>query len=830
MVAALVRPTIGFPERNAYLSPKSVAMVCGIFLFVPALADTLAASAPAGGASAAPFWLWSFLGRLHPMIVHFPIALLFVAVLLDVVGGRTRAEQFKPAIRVLVYAGAVSAILSVVFGLLLSRTEEYGGQTLSLHQWSGILTMVLACATAWACLRRSPRIRKVLLYLTVAGVTVAGHLGATLTHGEDYLTDALPGAAPAITDGRMLALMSQPEALSDTQVQELSIQVRTILAHNCNRCHSADKIKGELRLDTREWAMKGGEDGPVIIPGDPAKSELIRRIKLPRSHKGAMPEKGQPLSKEEIALLEFWVKQGAPWPDGPPIRLFRLADLAPRRPEIPASTNAFRDTIDFFVDAYFKEHQVVWKAPVDDRTYIRRVYLDVIGLLPPADSVDVFLRDSRPDKRERLVSRLLDRDYAYAQHWMTFWNDALRNDYTGTGYITGGRSDITKWLFTALRENKPYNVFVQELISPSQESQGFIKGIRWRGTINSSQSTEMQAAQNVSQVLLGLNLKCASCHDSFVSDWKLADAYAFANIFCDSTLEINRCDKPTGKIAARRMLFPSLGTIDSAAVTGERLKQLAAFLTQPEDGRLYRTVVNRIWAQLMGRGIVAPVDLMDNVPWSQDLLDWLATNFTASGYDIKKLLYTILTSRTYQLPSVGVKDELFVTSDKYVFQGMLRRRLTAEQFSDAVSEAIYPIYPDSAKVFRLLPEAFQARQEPFTRAALVKNDPFLTALGRPNRETVVTSRPTQASLLQALELTNGNLFNQALERGAQKWLKTYPDPDTLVREVYRSALGRPPSAGEQSVALAALGTSPTPADVQDFMWSVTLTPEFQFIY
>src|SRR5690606_30289395 len=106
---------------------------------------------------------------------------------------------------------------------------------------------------------------------------------------------------------------------------------------------------------------------------------------------------------------------------------------------------------------------------------------------------------------------------------------------------------------------------------------------------------------------------------------------------------------------------------------------------------------------------------------SQDLLDWLATNFTASGYDIKKLLYTILTSRTYQLPSVGVKDELFVTSDKYVFQGMLRRRLTAEQFSDAVSEAIYPIYPDSAKVFRLLPEAFQARQEPFTRAALVKN-------------------------------------------------------------------------------------------------------------
>src|SRR3546814_17724356 len=102
---------------------------------------------------------------------------------------------------------------------------------------------------------------------------------------------------------------------------------------------------------------------------------------------------------------------------------------------------------------------------------------------------------------------------------------------------------------------------------------------------------------------MGLNLKCASCHDSFISDWKLSEAYAFANIFADTTLQIARCDKPTGELASSAMLFPELGTITTDAPTPERLKELATYLTQPENGRLYRTIVKRIWEQLMGRGI-----------------------------------------------------------------------------------------------------------------------------------------------------------------------------------------------------------------------------------
>lgn len=816
-----------FSTRFAKFFIKSFALVFSISLFFSIQAIAEPAEEAAKESS---FWLWVFLGRLHPMIVHFPISLLFIALFMELLG--RKSGKFNAAIKVLVYTGAASAVLAVILGLLLAGTEEYGSNVFSLHKWTGIATMAFGLLSAAAYKLSNKAVQRVLLTLTVLGVTLAGHYGASLTHGEDYLTGALPGnEAPGGQESIAgnFVLTAQAGPLNETQVQELNVQVRTILAHNCYNCHGSAKVKGELRLDSKEAIFEGGEHGKVIVPGDVHASELLRRIKLPRSHKEAMPTKGRGLTKEEIAIIEYWIKQGAPWPSGELKSLYRVAELSPRLPQIPASTNGLISPVDLFVNDYFKKNKIKWGAPVDDRTYIRRVYIDVTGLLPPPDSIDAFIKDPNADKRSLLVSNLLTRSDDYAQHWLTFWNDALRNDYTGTGYITGGRWDITKWLYTSLKENKPYNEFVRQLVSPTKASQGFVKGIQWRGTINSSQSTEMQAAQNVAQVFLGLNLKCASCHDSFISDWKLEDSYAFANLFCDSILEINRCDKPTGIMAPRRMLYKELGEIDTGAVTQERLKQLADLLVQPKDGRLYRTLVNRIWAQLMGRGIVEPVDAMDNAPWSQDLLDWLAYDFVESGYDIKKLIYKILTSKTYQLPSVGVKEPEEIMLPGFVFNGMLRRRLTAEEFADAVSVAIQPVYADSMAVFKLLPEDFN-KHIPFARASVVKNDPFLTALGRPNRETVSTSRTSQASLLQALELTNGSKFNDAIKYGAAKWKNKYPDTETLVNQVYRNTIGRLPDKNEKAVAEKALGDKPAEAAIEDFMWAMALHPEFQLIY
>ena len=798
------------------------------FFFFPAINSLMAQGK--GHPAADHFWLWSFLGRLHPMIVHFPISILFVALLLEIIAWRRKSNNFQSAIKILVSIGALSAITAVVLGLLLSNADNYEAtDTLSIHQWTGISTMILGCITAYSYYKFSPRTQKMLLTLTVVGVTIAGHYGASLTHGDDYLTSVLPSKSSSTAGLDSMFILAGNKGLSESQLMELNVQVRAIFAHNCNNCHGAAKVKGKLRLDSKEAIFKGGEDGAVVVPFKPEESDLIKRIKLSRSDKKAMPAKGKGLTQEEIAVLEFWIKQGAPWPKGELKSLYRVAELAPRMPVIPAATGDLTNPIDRFVNVYFQKNNVKWNKPVDDRTYMRRVYLDVIGLLPPPDSLDAFVNSSVIDKRELLVRGLLDRNNDYAQHWLTFWNDALRNDYSGTGYITNGRFGITKWLYASLRDNKPYDVFVKELISPDSSSMGFIKGIQWRGTVNASQRTEMQAAQNVSQVFLGLNLKCASCHDSFISDWKLDDSYAFANIFSDSVLEINRCDKPTGRMAGRRVLYKQLGQIDSNANTKTRLKELADVLVQPKDGRLFRTLANRVWAQLMGRGIVEPVDVMDNQPWSQDLLDWLAADFVANGYDIKKLLYNILTSKTYQLPSVGIKDAGLIVAQDYTFKGMLRRRLTAEEFTDAVSTAIEPIYADSLVVYNLLPDSNKTKI-PFARAALVKNDPFLTALGRPNRETVSTSRLSQANLLQALELTNGIQFNSALKRGANKWKEKYPDSKMMIKEIYRKALGRLPSDDEQAVAIKTLGNHPSDAAVQDLIWAITLHPEFQLIF
>ena len=673
--------------------------------------------------------------------------------------------------------------------------------------------------------------------MSVIGVTIAGHLGASLAHGSDYLTEVLPlGDENSFSGNQDFNLASfnsdsTHQPASANQIAALNLEVRSIFAHNCYKCHGAEKSKGQLRLDRKELIMRGGKSGIAIEAGHPEKSEMIRRLLLPREDKESMPPKGKTLSQKEIATLKLWIKMGALWPDTLNEKsVYRVAELAPRMPIVPTDDSGLPNPIDRFVNNYFESKDISWPSVVDDRIFIRRVYLDIIGLLPPPEKVNSFIVDSNPSKREVLVKELLTRSDDYTQHWLSFWNDALRNDYSGTGYITGGRFGITEWLYESLKNNKPYDLFVTELISPDKKSEGFIKGIQWRGTVNASQRVEMQAAQNISQVFLGLNLKCASCHDSFISDLKLSDAYAFANIFSDTTLEINRCDKPTGKWAGTRVIFSELGTIDSTLRVDGKLKQLAEYLTAPKNGRLYRTLVNRMWAQFMGRGIVEPVDMMDNEPWSQDLLDWLAADFVTGKGDLKQLIFMITTSKTYQLPSVGIKNENDIVSEEYTFKGMHRRRLSAEQFADAVSTIVDPVYSDTLRQYDPFKNTKLLEPINYARASLVKNDVFLTALGRPNRENVSTNRASQANLLQALELTNGNKFNSLLESGAKKWNKKYHSNEEIVSELYKMSLGREPKKSEMKAAIGILGSLPQEENIQDLMWAILLLPEFQLIY
>jgi len=566
--------------------------------------------------------------------------------------------------------------------------------------------------------------------------------------------------------------------------------------------------------------LQGGDSGPAVIPGKSAESLLIALVQGVDPD-NFMPRKGSRLTPDQVGLLRAWIDQGAPWDANVTFGRLEPANLKPRLPAIPAAAKA-PNPIDRFLEPYFASHGIKPPRPVNDRAFARRAYLDVIGLLPPPEALQAFLDDRHKDKRERLVERLLADNRNYAEHWLSFWNDLLRNDYKGTGYIDGGRKQITRWLYSALFTNMPYDQFVAELVNPTAEVEGFTKGIVWRGVVNASQTPQMQTAQNIAQVFMGVNLKCASCHDSFVNDLTLADAYGLAGIYADGPLEMVRCDKPTGQTAEPKFLYPELGAIDPGADRPARLKRLAEIITQRPDGRLTRTLANRLWQRLLGRGLVEPVDDMEKAAWNPDLLDWLAEDFAEHRYDVKHVLRQILTSRAYQLPAVNLGEQL---QPDYVFRGPAVRRLSAEQFRDALTSLAGAGY--SAPAADKLAATYPGR----VRAALVAADPLMVALARPNREQVVTTRATVATTLQALELTNGETLAEVLRRGAENLLAP---PSTakggLISSVYERALGRRPTSPERRLARELVGQPAQPAGVEDLLWSVTMLPEFQLIY
>ncbi|MBI3863108.1 MAG: DUF1549 domain-containing protein [Planctomycetia bacterium] len=805
--------------------------------------------------------------------------------------------------------------------------------------------------------------------------------------------------------------------------------VAPIIQKRCAKCHTGTQKKGGLSFNTRQSLLAGGDGGAAVVPEKSAESELIERVASKEADL-RMPPEGERLTAEQIDLLKRWIDADLPWEDGFAFgKSTRQAPLSPRHPAIPevAGANAPFSPIDRFLHGYFFQHKVPSRATVSDRVFARRAAFDLIGLPPSPADLAALESDAAGDKRARYVERLLADREAYTAHWLTFWNDLLRNAYHGTGFIDGGRKQITGWLYGAIYENEPYDKFVHELVSPGARSgaEGFTFGIKWRGTINESQRREIQAAQSVAQVFLGTNLKCASCHDSFVNHWKLTDAYALASVFADGPLELHRCDQPEGVPSTVGFLYPQLGTIDPAAPRDARMKQLADLLVQEQNGRFARTIVNRVWAKLFGRGLVEPLDNMDSEPWHQDLLDFLSSDFAGHGYDLRRLLTVLATSQAYQRTGIGF-DKAAADSEGFVFRGPFVKRLTAEQFVDtvytltstwpaadggmmkldgraqggqlgaiaqALAERISPApsdeqpplsqakwiwsraearqaappqavflrrvweldarparaiatftadnslelfvngkpagksdnwtVPVQADVAELLvagknviaikavnggtaanpagaigeiaafgadgkPAAVlltddawlisetesagwlkpefdaaawraavllgDASVEPWRiakhigrgfrisqvspplpdgfriRAALLALDPLQSALGRPNREQVVSGRDSAPTMLQALELTNGTQLGQYIQRGAAFWKNQEgKTPQQLVAAIYETALGRPPSSSEMDLALETVGKPATLEGLEDFLWSICMLPEFQLV-
>ncbi len=578
-------------------------------------------------------------------------------------------------------------------------------------------------------------------------------------------------------------------AQSTSPLVDYDTQIRPIFAAKCFSCHSQEKRSGGLSLYTYEDVLNGGRNGGTVRPGKSADSLLLMRVTGETAPR--MPLVGTPLNDSEIALVRAWVDQGARrTPNSAPAKGKWEAPLTLEKPGIPPAVwPAWSSPLDRFTAAYLQANGIAEAEPVSDRIFARRVYLDVWGLLPTPKELRVFLKDRSPHKRGKLVETLLANQRNYAENWISYWNDLLRND-EGVNYHneTASRKSISNWLLSALENNLPYDQFVYKLLNPTAptDPQGFLIGVNWRGVVSASQTPAMQAAQNTAQIFLGINLKCNSCHDSFISKWKLKDAYSLAGYFSsEEKLQLFRCDVAQDQYASPAFLYPVLNRTPASGSVIDRRSTAAAVFTDPRNGRLSRTLVNRMWQRLMGRGLVENPDEMDGEPWSPELLDWLASDFVESHYDMKHLLAVILSSRTYQMPSVPAKSE---GPKQYVFRGPEVRRVTAEEFADAIGSVTgeWHVYqdpgpePDPKKPDPIDAPFVQPKPGVYSREWHVASTSLTRSLGRPIRDQVYSVRDNQPTTLQALELVNGEPLTHWLTRGSRKMLgELPPEPSSI---------------------------------------------------
>ena len=483
--------------------------------------------------------------------------------------------------------------------------------------------------------------------------------------------------------------------------------------------------------------------------------------------------------------------------------------------------------IDTLVQAKLRQLQFLPSEPATDEEFVRRVYLDVIGLLPTLAETRRFLGDVAKDKRARLIDELLARP-EFPRFWALKWGDWLRLNPTALG--AGGVHKFHRWLVRAFEVNQPYDQFVRELLLADGSTLENPAANYYRTAATGSDATETTA-----QIFLGVRIQCARCHNHPFERWTQDNYYGMNAVF-------ERLQRQPGNRAGEQIIWVARRGEVMQPRTGKEMKpwapnrgemnlppeadRRAAFvewLTQPTNAFFARAEANRIWAQVMGQGIVEPIDDFrdSNPPSNVELLDALAKEFATQRFDRKQLLRTILNSRTYQTSSTPNR---FNHDDRQFFSRYRQRLLTAEQLLDAVCQV-----SGLPETFANLPPGTLATQLPAPEA----NNAFLSTFGQPPRQTACAcERPTTTHLGQALQLFNGPLLHGKLQSANNQWRKQIAEgrkDGEIIADLYRAALCRPPTDSELATATRYVaGRADRGAALSDVAWSVLNLNEFLF--
>jgi hypothetical protein len=457
--------------------------------------------------------------------------------------------------------------------------------------------------------------------------------------------------------------------------------------------------------------------------------------------------------------------------------------------------------------------------------------LDLVGRLPTPVDVRKFQANTSPDKRTAAIDQLLQRP-EYADHWAAKWADLLRPNPYRVGIKAVLNYD--NWIRDSFRQNKPYDQFVRELISA--------QGSTWRNgaaTMFRDRRTPEELTTLVSQLFLGVRLECAKCHHHPFERWGQDDFYQFAAFFArvgykgtglsppisggEEMIYTSRRGTVTHPLTKQEMSpRPLFGTVPEAAPEADTRESLAEWVTSDQNPYFAQVMVNRVWADLFGRGLVDPVDdfRVSNPPSNESLLEALARDFRSHGYDLKHLLRTICNSHMYGLSSLPSERNI---ADTRNYARHYRTRLRAEVLLDAVTDIT-----GVAQTFRGVPAGSRANQLWTTRV----ESTFLDTFGRPNpNQDPPCERTPDNTVTQALHLMNAPQLQQRVtsdEGRAARLAASDRTTDQIVEELYLTVYSRLPDAQEQEIGRQAFSASGTTRRMatEDLMWALINTPEF----
>ena len=485
--------------------------------------------------------------------------------------------------------------------------------------------------------------------------------------------------------------------------------------------------------------------------------------------------------------------------------------------------------IDTLVDAKLQKMRMLPSPVCSDEVFLRRAYLDIVGMMPTPAEHNQYIASTDPKKREQLVDELLGRK-EFVQMWVMKWAELLkiRSD-NNQNFSYKASLRYYEWLEDKISHNVPFDKIVQQLVASN--------GGSFKNPETNYYNTErdtLKIAENTAQIFMGMRVQCAQCHNHPFDRWTQDDYYGFADFFAqiarktgEDQRELIVSNSNGGDVqhpvAGRKVVPKFLGGAIPDLKGMDRREALAKWIASPENPYFAKNLANIVWAHFLGNGIIEPVDdvRISNPAVNPELLEALGQKFTGYNYDFKRLVRDICTSRTYQQASEPNESN---ASDDRNFSHAAIRRVRAEVLLDMICQAT-----ETREKFRGLPLGSRAVEIADGGTTTY----FLTTFGRATRETVCSCEVSMApNLSQALNLINGDTVQGKIQAGAvvRKMIEAKKSSEQIIDDLYLRALNRPASSEEKEKLLSFLGEKPEERQkgLEDVFWALLNSQEFMF--